>query len=66
MIEQFFYFDEWFDEIKNRGLSYESWGICGSAAAHNIEGKVVGEWVVAADTCDGRAGGWLNTNEEID
>lgn len=62
-IKQFYSKEEWLTALEARDLEYSGFGFIGSASAHNIEGKVVGEWIEAADTCDGRASGWLT--EEV-
>ena len=57
-------FQEWFDAAKDAGFDVESWGICGSKSAHDIDGRIKGEWVAAFDTCDGRAAGWIDTEQD--
>lgn len=61
---KFDYFNDWMAAARDFGYSVESWGICGSKSAHDIDGRVKGEWLAAFDTYDGRANGWLDYNPD--
>lgn len=56
--------DEWINAATDAGFDVESWGFCGSKSAHDVNGKIVGEWIAPFDTADGRASGWLDIVED--
>lgn len=58
--------DDWGAAVVKAGHSNESWGICGSRAAHDKNtGVVIGEWIVDGDCNNGTsAHGWLMSNEK--
>ena len=63
-IYKYDYFNDWIACVEDYGYSIESWGMFGSKSAHDVNGKIVGEWVVAADTSYNRAGGWVDIDPD--
>lgn len=55
--------EAWLNAMKLDGLTYSSWGQCGSGHAINDDGAIVGTWLAAFDTHDGKAHGDLDIME---
>lgn len=60
----FYGINSWFKDAANSGYDVESWGMFGSKSAHDVNGKIKGEWIAPGDTSDGRAAGWLDTVQD--
>ena len=61
--ERFATYSDWHLAATSRGYAVESWGICGSKNAHNVNGQVVGTWYAKFDTCNGISHGELNQSD---